>query len=562
MGVRRSRLAIALAVAVVTTAGTSGLVAGTAVAAANLLANPGFETGSLSGWSCSALGSVVPGPVHSGSHALAGAASNSDNAQCTQTVSVQPSSAYTLSGWVEGNYVYLGDSGTGTSDTNNWTPSATSWTQLSTSFTTGAGTTSVTIYVHGWYAQGTYFADDLSLTGAAGGGGTPVPAAPTGLAVTGTTSSTVSLSWTAPSGTVTGYDVFSGGNQAGTVTGRTDTLTGLAPSTSYTFTVAAFNSAGTGPQSTPVSVTTAPSGGGGGGSGSFSVAPYADLTSNQEPMLDQAITQAGLKSFTAAFVTGSGCTPIWGDTLPVSNDPTVTGEITRAESEGATPIVSFGGASGVELAQSCSNLSQLTAAYQSVISTLHVTHIDFDIEGALIAFPAVSNLRYQAINALEAANPGLVVSLTIPVNPTGPDNNGQAFLQAAGANGTRINVVNVMAMDYYGTWDSGGAQMGSDAVSAAQSTLSFWQTVSPGATYASIGVTPMIGQNDDPAEVFTEADAHTLLSFAQANHLGRLSFWSVDRDQPCGGSASGLPACSEISQQPLDFTRIFAPYTG
>ncbi|MGA2830815.1 MAG: hypothetical protein ABSF03_32420 [Streptosporangiaceae bacterium] len=81
-------------------------------------------------------------------------------------------------------------------------------------------------------------------------------------------------------------------------------------------------------------------------------------------------------------------------------------------------------------------------------------------------------------------------------------------------------------------------------------------------TYANIGVTPMIGQNDDAAEVFTEADAHTLVSFAEANHLGRLAFWSADRDQPCSGSVSGLPSCSEISQSPLDFTKIFTAYTG
>jgi len=170
---RRSRLAAVAAVAavVLTAVGMSGLAATGAAAQANLLANPGFETGSLSGWSCSPLDSATTSPVHSGSDALAGAVSASDDAQCTQSVSVQPSTAYTLTGWVEGNYVYLGDTGTGTSDTSNWTPAASSWTQLSTSFTTGAATTSVTIYVHGWYAQGSYHADDLSLAGPAGSGG-------------------------------------------------------------------------------------------------------------------------------------------------------------------------------------------------------------------------------------------------------------------------------------------------------------------------------------------------------------------------------------------------------
>jgi len=311
-----------------------------------------------------------------------------------------------------------------------------------------------------------------------------------------------------------------------------------------------------------VSATTASAGGGGGGGGGFAVAPYVDMTNNQEPMLNQAATQAGLKAFTAAFVIGSGCTPIWGDTLPVTSDPAVTSEITTAEADGAQPIVSFGGASGTELADSCTSLSQLTAAYQSVITTLHVTHIDFDIEGAEIAFTANNNMRFQAISALEAANPGLVVSVTIPVNPDGPDSNGQAFLQEAKAAGTRIDVINVMTMDYYGTWDSGGANMGAYATEAAQDTLAYARTLWAGLTYASIGVTPMIGQNDDPAEVFTEANANTLVSFAQQNHLGRLAFWSVDRDQSCGGSASGLPQCSEISQQPLDFTRIFSHFTG
>src|ERR1051326_2248356 len=143
-----------------------------AQAATNLVTNPGFESGNLSNWTCSSTDSVVSSPVHSGSFALAAAANNSDTAQCSQTISVQPSTAYTLSAWVQGTYAYIGVSGTGTSDGNTWTPGSASYTQLTMTFTTGASTSNVTLSVHGWYGQGTIYADDFSLTGP-GGGVTP-----------------------------------------------------------------------------------------------------------------------------------------------------------------------------------------------------------------------------------------------------------------------------------------------------------------------------------------------------------------------------------------------------
>ena len=220
----------------------------------NLVVNPGFETGNLSPWTCSgSTGSVVSSPVHSGSYALAGAASGSDDAQCAQTISVQPNSAYTLSAYVEGGYVYLG--ATGYSST--WTPSATSWQQLTTSFTTGASTTSVEIFLHGWYGQGTYYADDVSLIGP--GGQTQVPPVPTGLAVSGTTSNSASLSWSASSG-ATGYNVYRGGTKVASVTGTTYTDTGLTAATSYTYTVSATNTAGESAQSAAVTATTSSGG--------------------------------------------------------------------------------------------------------------------------------------------------------------------------------------------------------------------------------------------------------------------------------------------------------------
>ena len=131
----------------------------------NLVANPGFESGALSPWTCSTIDSVTSSPVHGGSHALQGAASSSDDAQCSQTITVQPNTTYTLSGWVDGSYVFIGVSGTGTTAADNWTPGTSgSYSQLSLSFTTTSSATSVTIYVHGWYGEGTYYADDFSVT--------------------------------------------------------------------------------------------------------------------------------------------------------------------------------------------------------------------------------------------------------------------------------------------------------------------------------------------------------------------------------------------------------------
>jgi chitodextrinase len=64
--------------------------------------------------------------------------------------------------------------------------------------------------------------------------------------VTGTTSSTAALSWTASSDNVavTGYDVYRGSTLAATVAGTTFTDTGLTPSTAYSYAVKAHDAAG------------------------------------------------------------------------------------------------------------------------------------------------------------------------------------------------------------------------------------------------------------------------------------------------------------------------------
>lgn len=90
-----------------------------------------------------------------------------------QTVAVKPNSTYTLSAWVQGGYAYLGASGTGTGtgSVSTWTPDSAAWKQLTTTFTTGASTTSVEVYTHGWYGTSPYLVDDVSVFGPDGGGG-------------------------------------------------------------------------------------------------------------------------------------------------------------------------------------------------------------------------------------------------------------------------------------------------------------------------------------------------------------------------------------------------------
>jgi hypothetical protein len=110
-----------------------------------------------------------------------------------------------------------------------------------------------------------------TCTTSGGGGTTTPPGAPSGLAASSVTSTSLKLTWTAGAkGTnpIASYDIFENGILLTTSTTTSAAISGLAASTTYSFTVAAVDSTGVaGAQSAALSVTTsAASGSGGGGS--------------------------------------------------------------------------------------------------------------------------------------------------------------------------------------------------------------------------------------------------------------------------------------------------------
>ena len=217
----------------------------------------------------------------------------------------------------------------------------------------------------------------------------------------------------------------------------------------------------------------------------------------------------------------------------IGADP-VAAQIGALRAIGGDVRISFGGQAGSELAITCTSAAQLEAAYQQVISAYDVNKIDFDVEGAAVDNTAANARRDQALAALQAQDPGLQVSFTLPVLPSGLTSDGDAVLTGAVAAGVKISAVNVMAMDYGdGAAPNPSGQMGTFAIDAATATdaqVASAMGISDDAAWSKVAVTPMIGVNDTSDEIFTVANAQQLAAFAASKHLAWLSMWSAARD--------------------------------
>jgi chitinase len=266
-------------------------------------------------------------------------------------------------------------------------------------------------------------------------------------------------------------------------------------------------------------------------------APYLQITSGDAGDMAADLSASGDKYYTLAFlIPQSGCTPQWED----GGNPVgaFTSQVNSLKSAGGNVIISSGGESGGELAQTCTSVSSLTAAYANVVNTYGVNRLDFDIEGATLGDTAANNRRNQALAALQAQNPAVQVDYTLAVAPNGLPSAELGVLQSAQSYGVKVSVVNIMTMDF-----GNGQNALADAESAAQATASQLASlygISTSQAYARMGLTPIAGQNDDN-EYFSQANAATLESFAASNGVQELSFWEVDGyDKPVGYAYSKI----------------------
>lgn len=310
-------------------------------------------------------------------------------------------------------------------------------------------------------------------------------------------------------------------------------------------------------------------------------APYVDVTITprfnfEDPSANPA--EEVVLGFVVADRAGT-CTPTWGtyyDIESAARELDLDRRISRLRQRGGDVIVSFGGAANDELAVSCESDADLLAAYRAVIAHYEVTTIDFDIEGSSLSDTAASERRARVVKRLQASaradGDSLAVWLTLPVSPAGLPGEGVAVVDAMLSAGVDLSGVNVMAMDYGGSRDT--SQTMADATKQAiegtwrQLEAAYRRAEVPladASVWQKIGATPMVGQNDTPADRFTLDDAAALLDYAGRRGIGRLSLWSLNRDIACGAQLDPnvvSDLCSGVRQQPMAFTTLFDSLGG
>ena len=288
-------------------------------------------------------------------------------------------------------------------------------------------------------------------------------------------------------------------------------------------------------------------------------APYMYIGSGDNFQLTRCDDICGQKYYTLAFIVADKQkNPAWDGRTEMDKN-LYAEQINEIRGRGGDVIVSFGGEAGKEMAIAETAPAALEVKYQSVIDRYKFTWLDFDIEGNALSRMEANQRRNGVLARLQSKNPGLIISFTLPVDPDGIPRKARRLLEDAKANGVKVYSVNVMTMDY-GEHRSKGKKMSDVSIASALKAHQQCHQIDPA---IQIGLTPMIGQNDERGEIFTLEDARILKTWADAQPwICSLSFWSSNRDSGRHGKKDNANTASGIEQKPWDFTRVFKSFTA
>lgn len=168
-------------------------------------------------------------------------------------------------------------------------------------------------------------------------------------------------------------------------------------------------------------------------------APFCDILLWPTFDIAQTASATNSKWFTLSFITADGSgNPAWGSSVALSQKFYLN-TVKALRANGGDVIISFGGAIGQELGVVTTDVDKLVAKYQSVIDMYGIRWADFDIEGAATNDLVSIDRRTKALKKLKEANPGLKISYTLPVFPTGLTSGGVEILKSAKAIGLQID---------------------------------------------------------------------------------------------------------------------------
>ena len=304
-------------------------------------------------------------------------------------------------------------------------------------------------------------------------------------------------------------------------------------------------------------------------------APYFETWTRDS--ISAVAKESGARYLTLAFLQTprrGSCTLTWNGNRRQRIVPggRYTADIARLRAMRGDVIPSFGGFSadqgGTEIADSCTSVAKIARAYESVVTTYHVTRLDMDVEARSLNNKAGIARRSAAIARLQGwaarHHRHVQIVLTLGVEPSGLPGNCLAIVRSAIAHGVRVTAVNLMAFDYYNSKTD--SDMGTEAISALRSAHRQLARLYPRRSARQVwrleGVTVLPGIDDFPrkTEVTYLSEVQDLMFFARAHALPMLSLWAIQRDDGrCPGTIDSN-SCSGITQPRWAFSHLMEHY--